>query len=167
MAPYTSKLALVIGNPAVDVLIIIFFLAAGFLWGLLGGKSKLLSFLFATYVGLFLSSLVFKMLDEYMIAPKSQYRNIAVYFSILIVVFIILERMVLRIFSRVGYRWWQAFLMSFLAVGLFVSGTLAIVSLKGILVISPLTRSLFVGSSAYLFWVASPLLGLLLVSRGK
>ena len=167
MAQYTSMLASVIGNPAMDVLVIIFFLGAWFLWGALGGKSKLLSFLFAVYVGLFLSPLIFKMLDEYMIAPKSQYRNIMVYFVLLITVFIILERMVLRIFSRMGYKWWQAFLMSFLAVGLFVSGTLAIISLKGILVISPVTRSLFAGSTAYLFWAAAPLLGLLLVSRGK
>jgi hypothetical protein len=167
MNTYIKAFAAVVGDSSIDVLVILFFLAAGFLWGMLGGKSKLLSYLFATYVALFLSPLVFNMFKAYKLAEKNQMRDLIIYLAILVVVFIILERMVLKAFSRTGYKWWQAFLLSFLAVGLFVSGTLNMFSLKGILIVSPITKSLFAGATAYLFWAAAPLVGLLLVSRGK
>ena len=47
-----NKFALTIQNPALDVIIIGCIVVAGFLLGTLGGKSKLLSFLFATYLTL-------------------------------------------------------------------------------------------------------------------
>lgn len=161
-----ATLTSVVKNPALDVMVILFFLAAGFLWGTLKGKSKLLSFLFSTYLALFLSPLIFQVLAPYKIQPQS-YRDIGVYMVILIVLFIVLDRTLFRAQARVSYKWWQALLMSFLAVGLFVAGTLQLISLRGILVLSPATLTLFAGGSAYLFWAVAPIIGIMLVSRGK
>lgn len=155
----------ILESTSVDVLIILFFISASFLWGALSGKSKLLSFLLATYVALFLSPLAFSALDTNNILRATPYRNMSLYGVLLLISFVIFDRSVLRIFSRSAYSWWQAFLMSILAVGLFVAGTLNIISLKGIITISPLTHMLFAGSTAYLLWATIPLIGLYITSK--
>lgn len=163
---YLAQLMQTAGNPAADVLIITFFFVAGFLWGTLGGKSKLLSFMLGTYLGLFISPLVFRIFDEYKIAA-GQYRNLIIYLAVLIILFFILDKGLFRGMGRASYRWWQAFAMSFLSVGLFVAGTLNLIKLRGILEISPITSSLFAGSTAYLVWAILPIVGLFVVSRSR
>ena len=163
---YLAQVMETAGNPAADVLIITFFFAAGFLLGTLGGKSKLLSFMLGTYLGLFISQLVFRILDEYKIAI-GQYRNLVIFFVVLAILFFFLDRGLFGGMGRVSYRWWQAFAMSFLSVGLFVAGTLNLIKLSGILEISPITRSLFAGSTAYLVWAILPVVGLFIVSRSR
>jgi len=161
---YLSLITVVAKNPALDVLVIVFFLAAGFFWGMMGGKSKLLSFLLATYLALFISPLAFEFLDQYKIAPHP-YRNLTVHVAVFALLFIVCERVLFRGLGRASFKWWQAFVISFLAVGIFIAGTLNIISLKGIIKLSPLVINLFAGSSAYLFWAIAPLVGLLLFSR--
>jgi hypothetical protein len=163
---YLAQVMDTAGNPAADVLIILFFFVAGFLWGTLGGKSKLLSFMLSTYVGLFMSPLLFRILDEYKIAA-GQYRNLVIYFVVLIVLFLLFDKGLFGGMGRSSYRWWQAFAMSFLSVGLFVAGTLNLIKLRGILEISPITRALFAGSTAYLLWAILPVVGLFIVSRSR
>jgi hypothetical protein len=153
-------------NPATDVLIIVFFLAAGFLWGMFGGKSKVLSFLFASYFTFFFLPIFLKVLDEYGFA-KSAYRNITVFFVVIVILFFYFDRGIFRSTARASYRWWQAFLVSFLAVGFFVAGILYFLSFRGIIELSPITLSLFAGSRAYIFWSLAPLVGLLFVSKGR
>src|SRR3989338_11481313 len=116
---YLSLVVSVAKNQALDVLVIVFFLAAGFFWGIMGGKSKLLSFLIATYLALFVSPLVFDLFDEYKI-PQHPYRNLGIYVGLFTVLFLFSERALFHGMGRSSFRWWQAFVISFLAVGIFV-----------------------------------------------
>ncbi len=161
---YLSLVVTSVKNPALDVLVILFFLAAGFFWGILGGKSKLLSFLIATYLALFVSPLVFELFDKYKIT-QHPYRNLAIFIGLFALLFLFCERYLFSGFWRASLRWWQAFAISFLSVGIFVAGALNIISFKGIIKLSPITTTFFAGPDAYLFWSIAPLIGLLLFSR--
>lgn len=161
---YLSLIVSVAKNPALDVLVILFFLAAGFFWGMMGGKSKLLSFLLGTYLALFTTPLVFELFGEYKI-PQHPYRNLAIYVGLFALMFLFCERVLFRGMGRASYKWWQALAISFLSVGIFVAGALNMISFKNIMQLSPITMSLFAGPTAYLFWALAPLAGLLLFSR--
>ena len=151
-------------NPALDVLIILFFLAAGFFLGTLRGKAKLLSFLFGTYVSLFLTPLITKQLDVYKI-QNIAWRNLSVYLIVLLAAAIVLNRVIFTGHTRSSFRWWHALFLSFLAVGLFVSDALNLKLARGIVEFSPITMTLFAGQGAYLFWAIAPLAGLVILSR--
>lgn len=162
-----SSLALFLHDPAWDIIVVLFFLTAGFIWGSMGGgKAKLLSFLFATYVALFISPMVFDVLSAYKI-HISIYQNLIVYFTLLVVVFMLFQRAVFAGITKASYKWWYALLMSFLSVGFFVAGTLNILSFRGIIEFSVFTKTLFAGKNAYLFWSLVPFVGLLITSKNK
>ncbi|MEK7643604.1 MAG: hypothetical protein AAB372_04130 [Patescibacteria group bacterium] len=168
MNEYLATVSQFLKNPAWDIVLIGFFLVAGFLWGTMsGGRAKLYSFLFASYVALFASPTIFKVADTYKFLTNTSYQRLAIYGVFFLVVFLIFDQRIFSALPRTGYRWWQAFVMSFLEVGLFVAGTLSIINFRGIIEFSSLTKTLFVGPSAYLFWALAPILGLLLVSKNK
>lgn len=153
-----------ISNTSFDIIVIVFFLAAGFLLGTSGGKTKMLSFLFATYLALLLSPTVFGYLDLYGFG-KHLYRNLAAYIIVLLLIGIFFDSIIFRKMPRASSRWWQALVMSFLIVGFFVAGTLNLAVLRGIITLSPVTLSLFAGKSAYVFWSIAPLVGLWILAR--
>ncbi len=161
---YAEGLAAYLRHPAVDILVISFFLGAGFLWGMMNGKAKLLAFLLATYLALFISPLIFELLDSHKLGVHL-YRNLLVYGVMLALLFVFTERIFLRGMGKQSYRWLSALLMSFLSTGLFVAGTLNIISFRGIIKLSPITKTLFAGPDAYFVWAVVPIIGLALLSR--
>jgi|GEM_PF-3087168 len=161
---YAETFAVYMRHPAVDMLVIAFFLGAGFLWGMMGGKAKLLSFLLSTYLALFISPLVFNLLDSHKLGIHV-YRNLLVYAVVLALLFVFIERIFLRGIGKQSYRWLPALLISFLSTGLFVAGTLNIISFRGIIQLSPITKTLFAGPDAYVIWAIAPIVGLVLLSR--
>lgn len=161
---YASTLVASLGHPAADVLIIVFFLGAGFFWGMMGGKAKLLAFLVSTYLALFISPLIFELLDQRKLGIHV-YRNLVVYGIVLVLLFIFSDRVFFRSIGRSSYRWFPAFAISFLTIGIFVAGTLNMISFRGIIKLSPITTTLFAGPEAYVFWAIAPIVGLALLSR--
>lgn len=153
-------------NPTLDVLVVLFVLVAGFFLGTTRGKAKLLSFVFATYIALYLTPVLLRFAEGMDIAPFA-YHNIGVYLATLLVAAIIMDRCVFAGQSRASYSWWQALIVSFCAVGFFVAGTLNLRVAHGIVDFSPITLSLFAGSTAYLAWSVAPLIGLVIASRGR
>lgn len=164
--PLLASFEAVLRNPAWDALLVLFFLLAGLIGGMMGnGKTKLLSFMLATYLSLFLSPLFFKLFDEYKI-DYHIYRNLSFYAGLMLVLFLFFDRVILRA-ERASYKWWQSFIASFLAIGLFMAGTLNLLSFRGIVKFSPLTLAFFSGNNAFLFWMVMPLIGLFLISRSR
>jgi hypothetical protein len=161
---YAEGLAAYMRHPAVDMLVIVFFLGAGFLWGMMGGKAKLLAFLLATYLALFISPLIFELLDSHKLGIHV-YRNLLVYGVVLALLFVFTERIFLRGMGKASYRWFPALLISFLSTGLFVAGTLNIISFRGIIQLSPIVKTFFAGPDAYVIWAIAPVIGLALLSR--
>ncbi len=161
---YAEGLAAYLRNPAADILVIVFFLCAGFLWGMMGGKAKLLAFLLSTYLALFISPLIFELLDSRSLGAHL-YRNLIVYGVVLALLFIFTERIFLRGIGRASYRWLPALTISFLSVGIFVAGTLNIISFRGIIKLSPIINTLFAGTDAYVVWAIAPIIALALLSR--
>jgi|SRR3989344_3420217 len=165
---FLASLGAIVHNPAWDVVVVLFFLAAGFIGGSMGGgRVKLLSMLFANYIALFVAPLMFGLLDVYQVAKGNASRNIVMYFILLGVLFLLFQRKIFGGLGRGGFKWWQALLMSFLTVGLFVAGSLNMLSFSGIIKFSPFILSMFAGRSAYLFWSLMPLLGIFILPRGK
>lgn len=131
-----------------------------------GGRLKLISLVFATYISLFINQILLRYMDVYEIASHP-YRNIAVFTVLLLITFFLLYRKVLSGVPKTAFKWWQALLISFVTVGLFVAGALQILSFPRTIEFSDLTRSLFVGKAAYLFWSLAPLAGFFVISKGK
>lgn len=164
----TASINEVVRNPAWDIIVVLFFLVTGFIGGSMGGgRVKMLSLLFANYVSLFIAPLLFRMLDVYHITPKNSYRNIIVFFVVLGILFLLFQRKVFTASARISFTWWQAFIMSFCTVGLFVAGSLNMLSFSGILTFSPFILGMFAGRNAYLFWSLMPLVGFLVATRNR
>ena len=87
-----ASLGAIVRNPAWDVVVVLFFLAAGFIGGSMGGgRVKLLSMLFANYIALFVAPLMFGLLDVYQVAKGNASRNIVMYFILLGVLFLLFQ----------------------------------------------------------------------------
>lgn len=160
MASYLALVQAFTKNPTLDIIIILFFLAAGFFLGTMRGRAKLFSFLFGTYISLLATPLIVRMLST-----SRGARNISIYIILVLVAAFICDRIVFVTSHRSSFRWWQAFCISFLSVGLFVSGALNLKLAQGIVDFSPITLTLFAGQGAYLFWALAPLMGLILFAR--
>jgi len=159
-----ATLETVLRNPAWDTVLVLFFLLAGLIGGMLGnGRVKILSFILATYLSLFLSPIFFQLFDDNKFG-RHTYRNLSFYVMLIVILFLLFDRSILR-GEHFSYPWWQSFAASFLAVGLFMAGTLNLLSFHGIVKFSPLTLALFSENNAFIFWMVAPIVGLFLISR--
>ena len=150
-----------VSNPSWDVIVILFFVAAGFFYGLFTGKSRLVSILISTYVAAFVFE-NFRYFD-FLVAGRSVLETFLIrassFFLLLIVAAMIISRfMVRRDFeARV---WWQAFGLSFLEVGLVIALMFQFLPAREFFEFSPLVERLFAGTEAFSWWLLIPLLAL-------
>lgn len=165
---YLADLSTFVKNPAWDVLLILFFLSAGFIFGATGGgRAKIYALLFAAYVNLYVSPVLFGFYSPLYSTSNEGLVYLSIYTVSFIILFVFLDRVTFRIVPRTPIRWWHALMMSFLVVGLFVTGGLSLLAFSGIIEFSQITTTLFVGVSAYRFWAIAPFVGLLILSRGS
>ncbi|MDA1334608.1 MAG: hypothetical protein O2794_01160 [bacterium] len=156
LAANIAQITSAVGNPALDIVIIVFFLAAGFIAGSFQGRNKLISFALANYITLALQPIIIGLLNAYGLL-FTLYRDLSIYLLMLIVVYMVLERTIFEHVRLNVLSWWKSFITSFSVVGFFVAGLLNIMSFRGIIELSPITISLFAGPTAYLFWALVPL----------
>ena len=162
-----AQISKIISNPSWDLIILFFFIAVGFFYGISAGKSKLISLLISLYVSGFLFD-KFYYLDQLIktdsIASTFMAR-VAVFLVILFIVNLLFSK-VLRLGSEGSEKkWWQALLLSFLSSGLLFSYLFHLFPAKEIFTFSPIVQNFFASSDAFFWWLTLPLVALFLVRR--
>jgi len=155
-------------KPTWDLFIILFFIVAGFLYGLSLGRDRIVVILVSIYMALAVSTTA-----PYIGSLNAQFGiqnvfvfQISTFVFTFIILFLLLSRSALIRTIAVSDQsgsWWQVLIFSVLHVGLLVSITLSFLPDGAANVLSPLTRQIFASDLARFLWIISPILIMVLV----
>ncbi|MDZ7798123.1 MAG: hypothetical protein U5L76_00730 [Patescibacteria group bacterium] len=149
-------------EPTWDLFIVLFFIIAGFLYGMSLGKDRIIIIIISIYMSLAVVNTppVMDVMKE-MFAVK-----MSTFLVIFILLFFFLSRSaLLKALSNTDSRgsWWQVILFSILHVGLLVSITLSFLPPESLEQLSPLTKTLFAGDYARFGWIVAPIVMMILI----
>lgn len=156
----------ILSHPTWDILLIFFFIAAGFFYGISAGKRRIVSALLFTYVTI----AVFPLLPIEKIANLAEIKTIFYVKSVLFAVlffalYFLLGNKKLRFGFSKGESWWQLFLLSFLQVGLLLNTIFALLPPEKIKILAPVTREIFAKPQTKIWWYVLPLLALFIIKK--
>jgi hypothetical protein len=159
----------ILTHPTWDLLVIFFFVAAGFFYGITSGKKKLIAALFSIYI----SGLVFKnfsYLDAFVknrpLIETFLFRAGA--FAILVILLTFLFNKILpRDYVSGTREWWKIILLSILEAGLLMSLIFQLLPVKEIFNLSPFVKNIFASSRAFFWWLILPLVALFFIVRKR
>jgi len=162
-----SSISSVLSHPTWDVLVIFFFIAAGFFYGFSAGIKRLIAVLFGLYTG----QLIFENLHFLDFFVKGM--DLTEIFLFRIVAFAIIVLILSYFFSKTiftgGYGetkiWWHIFLLSFLEVGLLMSVVFRLFPASDIFTFSPVVSYVFASRGAFFWWLVLPLCALFVIMR--
>jgi len=158
----------ILSNPAWDLLIMFFFLAFGFFYGISAGTRRLLALLFATYIGILLfenfSYLNF-FTQERSLLEVFVFRAIA-FLTLIALLTFLLNR---TIFSQLdkSNKVWRVLALSFLETGLLISAVFQLLPAKELFTFSPVTETLFASTEFFFWWLTLPLISLLWLVKSR
>ncbi len=157
----------ILSNPTWDLLVIFFFVAIGFFYGLTLGKTKLISVLFSLYV----SGFVFENFSylDFLTKGRPLFESFlfrAGAFAVLIIILTILfNRILVRDYTSGSREWWKIFLLSFLETGLLMSFIFQLLPARQIFNFSPIVQNIFASPSAFFWWLTLPLVALFFIGK--
>lgn len=162
-----AQISKILSNPSWDLIVLFFFVAVGFFYGISAGKSKLISFLVSLYVSGFLFD------KFYYLGMFIKTNTLASAFMARAAVFLIILFIINLLFSKVlrlgaegnEKKWWQALLISFLSAGLLFSYLFHLFPAKDVFTFSPIVQNFFASDSAFFWWLTLPLVALFLARR--
>lgn len=152
-----------LSNPTWDILLLLFFFAAVFVYGLMVGRNRIIVLLFASYPA--------ALINEYIKYPGSFLENLNVAQIIFLKAFsfFILLILIFWIFKKSGFsrkelnkKISQVLFLSFLNVGLWANVIFGYALFLGaeIIKLTPLSKLLFASNSAHIIWLVLPILAL-------
>ncbi len=158
-------------KPSWDLFIILFFIVAGFLYGLSLGRDRVIVILISVYMALaVVNSAPFIGNFQANIGIDQFF---AFRISTFVVVFIVLFFMMSRsaLLSTIASSdsrgsWWQVLLFSFLHVGLLISITLSFLPPSAATHLAPLTQRIFVHDISRFVWIVAPIVAMVLIKGG-
>ncbi|MFH0853478.1 MAG: hypothetical protein V1853_03665 [bacterium] len=149
-------------TPTWDLFIILFFIVAGFLYGLSLGRDRIVVILVSIYMALAVASTA-PFIGE--LNARIGIQNVFVFqisafvLTFIVLFFLLSRSALLRTIAasdNVG-SWWQVLVFSILHVGLLISITLSFLPPEAADNLSPLTRQMFAGDMARFVWIISPI----------
>ncbi len=158
-------------QPSWDLFIVLFFIIAGFLYGLSLGRDRIIVILVAIYMALAVvntAPYIGNFEADVGLANVFVLR-ISAFVAIFVALFILLARSaLLQTIANADTRgsWWQVMLFSFLHVGLLISIVLSFLPDSAASHLAPMTRSIFVSESGRFLWIIGPILGMVLIKGG-
>lgn len=162
-----ESLSNIFSNASWDIVALLVFVAVGFFYGLLSGRTRLIAILLALYISQLLFE-NFRFLDAF-IAEKGTlemlFIRLAIFTALVVVLSFFFSRILFISKSVVSQKWWQIFLLSFLGVGLFVSMVFRLLPDIQLFTFSPLVQYLFASPSALFWWLLLPLPVLFFIMR--
>ena len=162
-------LNLFLSNPTWDILALLFFFAAVFLYGLMAGRNRIIVLLLASYPAALVSQYI--PFSEKFLANlnslQTLYIKSFVFFVLVIFIFWILNSSGLAR-KEINKRRGQMIFLSFLNVGLWASTLFTYVpALKEPLIrLEPMTQLLFGSDLAHFVWLILPTIVLFFLRRG-
>lgn len=156
-----------------DWLIILFFLAAAFVYGLSMGRNRLTTVILGTYFSFILTkSLPWSELSFLGVrgSPSSTVQIFIVLAIILGFYFLIPHSALssaIRLRGRGRGSWWQALVLSVLQIGLILSIVVSFLSGKIVAGLSPLAKTIFVGPLPQFLWLLLPILAIMFLRRRR
>lgn len=156
------------GTPTWDMFIVLFFIIAGFLYGLSLGRDRIIVILVSIYMALavvttapYIGSVATEIgIDQIFVI------RISLFVTVFIVLFFLLSRSALLKTVATGDEsgsWWQVMLFSFLHVGLLISITLSFLPGNAAEGLAPLTQQMFATDTARFLWIILPILAMALI----
>ncbi|PJE64481.1 MAG: hypothetical protein COU90_03505 [Candidatus Ryanbacteria bacterium CG10_big_fil_rev_8_21_14_0_10_43_42] len=153
--------------PSWDVLIVFFLITAGFFYGILIGRLRLLASLLGLYISILIHPYIIGM-AFFPVFEDVRIRfgvSVGVFITFLFLVSLLLLRSLFKGQRRIGEEWWHALILGVFGVGLFVSFVVRLVPSEYGIYISPLTHTLFRTDMAFLIWLSVPLVGMLITRK--
>lgn len=160
-------------KPTWDLVIIVFFLIAAFIYGLSLGRERIIIVLISIYMAFAVISAApwFNAFSWQSLGDNRAFIfPVAIFLVSFMLIFYWLSRSPLL--SALGQsqspgEWWQVILFSLLHVGLLTSITLSFLPPSAYGELSPLTRQLFTGSQTLFYWIIAPIAALSLIKARK
>lgn len=157
--------------PAWDFIIIIFFVAVAFAYGLLFRKDRITSVLVSIYMALavvntapYINSFSVKNLG----AGSNFTFKLIIFLVIFIGLFFILARgsLLRSLGFSLGGRKWQVIIFSFLSAGLLLSVIFSFLPLGAAGNLLPLTKKIFTSELGRFLWITTPIVAMVLFKGG-
>lgn len=123
----------ILSHPTWDLLVVFFFVAFAFFYGLSSGKRKMMAVLFSIYISILLFE-NFSYLDFFTQGKKILFVfffRSACFLLLIILLAILFNRTIFRTSSKTD-KWWHVFVLSFLEVGLLVSAIFQLLDRKSV-----------------------------------
>ena len=161
-----------LSRPSWDLFIILFFVAAAFIYGMSLGRDRIIVILVSIYMALavvnyapFLGSVSGSIGVEQIFMVR-----ISVFISTFLGLFFLLSRSALvRTIAKGDDQgsWLQVVIFSFLHIGLLISLVLSFLPIEVSADLAPLTRKYFENDLARFFWVTAPIAAMVIFGRNK
>ncbi len=158
-------------KPSWDLFIILFFIVAGFLYGLSLGRDRIIVILISVYMALAVvntAPFIGNYTADIGINQFFGFR-ISTFVVVFIALFFLMSRSALLstvASSDARGSWWQVLLFSFLHVGLLISITLSFLPASASANLAPLTQQVFVQDTGRFAWIVAPILAMVLIKGG-
>lgn len=157
-----------LSNPTWDILLLLFFFAAVFIYGLIVGRNRIIVLLLASYPA--------ALINEYLPYPKNLLTNLNIAQSLFLksFSFFILTLIIFWVLGKSGFsrkeiskKTGQVLFLSFINVGLWANMVFgyALALKPEIVKLAPLNQLLFGLDSAHFIWLAIPILMLFYFER--
>ena len=158
-----NSINLFLSNPTWDILLLLFFFAAIFIYGLVVGRNRIIVLLLASYPAVLVSEQIpyLKNFSKSLNVSQAIFLKSFSFFVSVLFIFWIFGK---AGFSRKEFtkKTGQVILLSFIGVGLWASIIFGyVISLNAeIIKLAPLTQLLFGSNSAHFIWLILPILAL-------
>ena len=166
--PQFESVASLMSNPSWDVIAVFAFVVLGFIYGIMSGRGRLVSVLFALYAAKLLFDTAWFL--DHIIGGFAAAQLFFIRAGILTALVVALSFVFSRCFSgrvMVGERWWQIFFISFLEVGIAASILFSILPSRELYTFSPLVEALFASSNASFWWLMASVASLFFILGQK
>ncbi|MBI4093218.1 MAG: hypothetical protein HY420_04815 [Candidatus Kerfeldbacteria bacterium] len=158
-------------QPSWDLFIVLFFIIAGFLYGLSLGRDRVIVILVSIYMALAVvntAPYIGNLQADVGLASVFVFR-ISAFVALFIALFLLLARSaLLQTIANADSKgsWWQVMVFSFLHVGLLISIVLSFLPASASNHLAPVTRSFFVSETARFLWIIGPILAMIMIKGG-
>lgn len=158
-------------QPSWDLFIVLFFIIAGFLYGLSLGRDRVIVILVSIYMALAVvntAPLIGNLQANVGFSNIFVFR-ISAFVAVFIALFLLLARSALLqtiASSDTKGSWWQVMLFSFLHVGLLISIVLSFLPGEAAGHLAPLTQRIFTSETGRFLWIVGPILAMVMIKGG-
>ena len=152
-------------NPTWDVMLIILLVGGSLFWSFLAGRRKIVSTIMVTYMALAIFPAIPVAQLTKMLGIRDAFLGTIGIFLILFILMVwLLGARRSRSFAP-GAPWWQVFFLSLAQSGLLAHIILSLLPPSQTILLSPLTRRVFLDPSVHLWWLVAPAMLLILIRR--